>query len=405
VKHSSQLRRRLTPLALMLVGLVLLSGCTALVLPEGWAGLTVDGVLNEDGRYEGARYVYVAYRDVVFRIDTQTAPEGRPTERLVDWAAHAGGQMFAAPAVSEEGTVYVGAYNHFLYAFSPYVEPRTGPMTTFNAPAANDRIVADAVVRDGLVYVGQGDRGIRAYDAQSGALRASYENTRFGIWSAPVFDDATNTLYVGSMDHNVYALDARTLSYVWEINVGGAVAAPPLLHDGMLYVGTFGNEMLAIDATLNPPRIVSRFPTDGWVWSTPVLRDGTLYFGDLGGNVYAIDAQTFQVRWRTRNEAYPGAVRGRVAVVDGIVVAAFESRYLQAYEQATGRVLWTSSPATEDRILSDVVVIDNTVLYTTLSENQLVIAHDLQTGGRLWSVRKPNQDDFARLTLTPAQQR
>ena len=144
-------------------------------------------------------------------------------------------------------------------------------------------------------------------------------------------------------------------------------------------------------------------PTDGWVWATPSFSDGNLYFGDMKGNVYSVNAETFELNWKVRNEQNPGAVRGRVAVVDGKVIAAFESKYLQAFDEQSGVTLWTSSPASEDRILGDVIVIDNAAITTTLSVNQLVVAYDIGTGGRLWSVREPNQDDFNRLTTPGAQ--
>lgn len=399
------LLRRPGVLAMLVLGAaVFLAGCTPVVLPESWPGLSADGALGPDGRYTDARYVYVAYRNTIFRVDTQTAPQGRATERLIDWAARApnNGQMFAAPALGADGHVYIGTYSHMVHAFSPDAAPDpTVPLASFNVPASNDRIIADALVVDGEVVIGQGDKGVRVLDAQTGAQKAAFEETKFGVWAAPALDAEQNVLYVPSMDHHVYALDGDTLDLLWKVDVGGVVASTPLLHEGMLYVGTFSNELVAIDVA--GQAIAREFPTDGWVWATPRLSGGNLYFGDMKGNVYSINAETFDQNWKVRNEQNPGAVRGRVAVVDGKVIAAFESKYLQAFDEQSGVTLWTSSPASEDRILGDVIVIDNMAITTTLSVNQLVVAYDIGTGGRLWSAREPNQDDFNRLTTPGAQ--
>jgi outer membrane protein assembly factor BamB len=418
--HASSGPRR-TPFgaALLLGALLLLSGCTALVLPESWAGLTVDGALT-DGRYD-ARYIYVAYRDVVFRIDlTRDAvgrvlePNQRSTDRFVDWAARSNnnGQMFAAPALEkrEEGVrVYVGSYNHAVYAFAPDSGVRNAPLPSWAAPIGTEKVIAEALVHGDRVYVGQGDKGIKAFSTATGALLASFDGTSFGVWSAPVLDEARNAIYFGAMDRHVYALDADTLELLWRVEVGGAVAASPLLHEGVLYFGTLTSELIAVDAhresrmaiTNQSDRILRRYKAEGWIWSTPTLVDGTLYFGDLRGYVHAVDAATFTPRWKAHDPERRGGIRGRVAVVDGRVIAGSESKHLRAYNAESGALVWTSSPAEAERILGDVVVVGDMVITTTKSEERLVVAYDLLSGGRLWSVRKPSQDDVNRLAQAP----
>lgn len=417
IKHSRPTPRR-TPFGAVVLLLVLavLTGCTPLILPESWPGLTVQGT-QTDGRYD-ARYLYVAYRNTVFRIDIRRDATGRglaegqrATDRLVDWAANApnNAQMFAAPTLAEDGTVYVGSYNHSVYAFSPTAGVRNQALANWSAPPGADKIIASGVIYRDRLYLGQGDRGIRAYDAKNGGIVASFVEPKFGTWGAPIIDEATQTLYFGSMDQYLYALDVETLSLRWRVNLKGAIAATPLLHDGVLYVGTLNREMVAVDTRGNsaqPPqdqqdRILRRFRTEGWVWSTPVYRQGTLYFGDLRGFVYALDAETLTQKWRANDPERPGGIRGQVAVVDDKVIAASESKYLRAYRIDDGAAIWTSSPATDDRILGDVVVIGNDAIVTTLSEANLVVAFDVASGGRNWSVKKPSPEDVQRLIQAP----
>ncbi len=414
-------RRKPFGAALLLIGLLLLTSCTAIVLPESWAGLTVDGTLTDDGRYTDVQFIYVAYRDVIFRIDLTRDGIGRTleanqrsTDRYVDWAARANnnGQMFAAPTLEKrpEGVrVYVGSYNHAVYAFAPDSGQRNAPLANWAAPVGKEKVIADALINGTLLYVGQGDKGIKAFSTESGALVASFEETTFGVWAAPVLDADRNTLYFGAMDRHVYALDAETLALRWRVELGGAVAATPLLHEGILYVGTLNSELIALDTKLDSrmainnqsERILRRYKAEGWLWSTPTLVDGTLYFGDLKGYVHAIDAETFNPRWKATDAERPGGIRGKVAVVDGRVIAASEGRHLRAYNAESGAVVWTSSPAELERILGDVVVVDETIIVTTKSEDRLVVAYDLLSGGRLWSVRKPSQDDINRLAQAP----
>ncbi len=381
------------------VFLLLFTACSPLVLPESWAGVTPDGKQQEDGRYD-ARYLYAAYRDTVFRVDTQNYPESRPTERLVDWAAH-GQKLFTAPALGEDGTVYVGSYNNTVYAYSPFNTPRETVISSFVPTPSAMAMIASPLYVNGVVFQGQGDKGIIAYDAKTGARRLAFSETENGTWAAPAFDPETNTLYLGSMDQTLYALAADTLALRWKVDVGGAIGATPLLDKATntLYVGTFNRELIAIDVSANQPQIVRKLSTEGWLWSTPILQEGILYFGDLSGAVYAVNAADFSVVWKAKVD---GAARGRVAVVDDKVIAAGEQKYVKAFNRTNGALLWTSSPPTDDRILGDLIVIKNDVIVTTLSENQLMVAFNLETGGRSWFVRKPTNDDFNRLTLTPS---
>jgi outer membrane protein assembly factor BamB len=83
------------------------------------------------------------------------------------------------------------------------------------------------------------------------------------------------------MDHVLYSINSSDGSMIWKTeSLGGALVGTPTL-DGqdVLYVGTFGNELLAINR--QDGAILWRTPTDYWIWSGPALDDGILYFGDL----------------------------------------------------------------------------------------------------------------------------
>ncbi|GAB4556072.1 MAG: hypothetical protein OHK0023_28000 [Anaerolineae bacterium] len=425
VTQSQPQARRKPRFALWaLITLLFLSACTPVALPESWAGITADGPL-ENGRYN-ARYIYVAYRDVVFRVDLKRDAGGRELEegqlagdRLVDWAAKAanGGLMFAAPTIirrNEQTLVFVGSYNHSIYAFSPDVGTRNQPLSNWSAPPGTDKVVANAITNTDLLYVGQGDKGIRAYDLTTGQLRHEFKDMEFGVWATPVLDSATETLYVAAKDQYLYALNAEDLSLLWRVKVGGAMAAQPLLREGVLFVGTFTGEVVAIDVSGNSnqpaddqqDRILRRFKTEngGWVWSTPIYDEGYLYFGDLKGYLYKIDAETFNLAWRVRDEEHPGGIRGNVAVAEGaerkLVIAGSESKHVRAYDAETGSVVWTSTAETE-RILSDVIVIGDDVIISTMNPERLVVALSIHTGARNWSLKKPSQEDVDRLVRAP----
>jgi eukaryotic-like serine/threonine-protein kinase len=179
---------------------------------------------------------------------------------------------------------------------------------------------------------------------------------------------------------------------LWSVNVGSAIAGTPLLDGETLYVGTFGNELLAINTQSH--EITNRFSTTDWVWATPVLQDGVLYFGDLDGYIYALDIATWQQKWKVRDEEHKGAIRGKLAVVDGLILAGLDSKYLTAF---TIDGVHKCSSQTAERILSDMIVIGNDVIFTTLDPKELVAGYNINTCIRSWGVAKPGDEDIKNL--------
>ena len=58
---------------------------------------------------------------------------------------------------------------------------------------------------------------------------------------------AGGTVYVGSDDHKVYALDAATGHLRWTYTTGGAVSGPAVAG-GTVYVGSGDHKVYALDA-------------------------------------------------------------------------------------------------------------------------------------------------------------
>lgn len=375
--------------------LLTLTSCGEPLPGESWAGISTDG-----------QYVYVAYQENLFRVYAD--PGNTAATRTAEWVAHAKDKkhIYAPPALSDDGMIYIGDYDGKLNAFS-----QDGKLVaSWDTKSNNQRIISDALVKKfddntDLVYIGLGDRGVRAFDRKTGAERWAFLNTKFGVWAAPVV--VGDTLYVGSLDHHLYALNAKDGSSLWDIDLGGAIADTPLHNNGILYVGTFTNKLYAISTESH--KIVNSFDTRGWVWGTPRIKDGVLYFGDLKGWVYALDASTLKLKWDKNDpERADKAIRGSVAlatVKEGdkerdIVITGSESHYMRAYYADTGEVKWTSAIAADAPIFSDLIVIGSDVIGTTTSPNQLVIAFNIDKGTKSWQVSLTPDDVNRLLTAT-----
>jgi outer membrane protein assembly factor BamB len=383
LKILSKPRLRFFGAALLL--LLVLSACGAPIAGESWPGISTDG-----------KYIYVADKDNVFRINPAPPPNTAASTRSIEWLAKVpgGAHAYGAPAIGPDKTLYVGAYDHKVYTLSQNTsQPKPAVLgeNSTNPPA--DRFIAGGLLKDGVFYIGMGDHGLKAYNTQSGNEKWTFSDTKYGVWSTPILEQGT--LYFGSLDHFLYALDPEVGTLKWKLDLGGAIAASPLYDNGVLYIGTFNNELVSV--SIENHKVLKRFTAQGWVWSTPTLKDGVLYFGDLSGIVYALDEKTLDQKWAKSYPDYPGGVRGSPAVVDvtdngktqRIVVVGSENKHLMAFYAADGGKVWTngiSNDVANDQILSDPIVIGDDVIVTTLNDNQVILAYNIHSSQKSWSV-------------------
>jgi glucose dehydrogenase len=68
----------------------------------------------------------------------------------------------------------------------------------------------------------------------------------FGFTSSPAV--ANGVVYVGSDDHNVYALNANTGAQLWSYSTGGNVDSSPAVANGVVYVGSDDHNVYALNA-------------------------------------------------------------------------------------------------------------------------------------------------------------
>ena len=156
-----------------------------------------------------------------------------------------------------------------------------------------------------------------------------------------------------------------------------------LLHRGTLYFGSWDHHLYALDVRRRKPRLRWRFEADDELNSSPAYDAGTIYIGSDGGYVYAVDARTGKQRWRAaafahfgRREyfyATPSIAYGRVYIgnTDGTVYA---------FGAKTGDLLWTQHAGTY--VYTAAAVWRRTVYVGSYDGN--VYALDAATGDIRW---------------------
>jgi outer membrane protein assembly factor BamB len=109
------------------------------------------------------------------------------------------------------------------------------------------------------------------------------------------------TVFVGSADENVYALDAATGTRQWAFETDDTVFSSPAVVDGTVFVGSLDGNVYALDAATGTRQWA--FETDGSVYSSPAVVDGTVFVGS-GQNVYALGGDATGAERVGDTEAY-----------------------------------------------------------------------------------------------------
>ena len=275
------------------------------------------------------------------------------------WKANLGGAVTSSPAIAQ-GLVIVMGRDGRLYARkladgSQVWTLATGPdLSLGDDPRSFDLWDSSPTVADSTVYVGSGDGKVYAVDLATGRERWSHA-TGSRVRSSPAVGGGT--VYVGSFDGCVYALDAATGQDRWKYQTGDVVQSSPALGGGMVFVGTRAEALLALDAATGAEKW--RRPHSGsWVLASAAVAQGKVIVGGSDSHLLeAVDASTGQPVW----SAQVGArMLGSATVLGDVVIYGAEDFRVYTLDAATG--LGRSMEFTEGAIYSSVVPAGETVL-------------------------------------------
>ncbi len=170
---------------------------------------------------------------------------------------------------------------------------------------------------------------------------------------------SAGTVYFGSNDHTVYALDELTGALRWKYQTQGRVSASPGVAGGRVYVGSYDGNFYALDAAsgalvwkfttegerrfsarhlhgIDPAAEVMPDPFDVFL-SSPAIAGGMVYFGSGDGNVYALDAGSGALRWKFHTG---NVVHASPAIANGALYVGSWDTYFYALNAASGKELW-----------------------------------------------------------------
>jgi outer membrane protein assembly factor BamB len=289
------------------------------------------------------------------RLRAVAAPGLRPPFRRL-WTFH-GKALLEFPPVVGYGSLFEEAFDGRLFAIDPatgrvrwrYYAPRCG----WSSPALADGLVFATFIAHPSCHAHAYAGAIVALAARDGRIRW---HRRIGpCESSPLV--ANGMVYIGDQDGYVYAFDAHTGKPRWSFNTGAPIKASPTLAYGRIYIGNYAGAFFALDARSG--KLLWREGGYGNFYSTASVSEGRVYVGSLDEHVYAFSAwpavwrglvlvgsydggfyalrgEDGSMRWILRTGA---SITGAASVVGGVVYFSTLAHKTYALAAGGGRLL------------------------------------------------------------------
>ena len=255
-----------------------------------------------------------------------------PQTATLNWRYQTGSYVYAcSPAISKDGTIYIGNYDGYLYAMNP-----DGSLQ-WQSDIGHEIRSSPAIGADGTIYIGSGDQLLYAVNPD-GSIKWQFE-TGGKVESSPAIG-ADGTIYIGSLGGYLYAINPDgTLK--WRNAAAGFISSSPAIGaDETIYVGNRGSYICAV----NPDGSLKwQYATGSGIYSSPSIgTDGTIYIGsggDLDMYLYAMNPNG-TLKWRYLTGGSGTTMTSSPAIgEDGTIYIGSDDHYLYAINP-NGTLQW-----------------------------------------------------------------
>jgi len=321
----------------------------------------------------------------------------------VKWKFKTNGKVFSSPAIVK-GVAYVGSEDSNLYA----VDVSTGTLQwKFHT---NGAVASSPAVYKNVVYCCSYDGYCYAVDAISGKEVWKFKTGgerkvgAYGLWtmkpanmymedlydfflSSPIVEttNKNTTVYFGSSDGNLYALDADSGSLKWKFKTNGIIHTSPALYNSTVYITSWDTYLYAIDATSGKEKWKFKTNNDSvyhlleGIQASPTVKDSIVYFGARDSYFYAVNANNGMLLWKFANDN--SWVLTTAAIKDSTVYFGTSDTYLLlALDAKTGKERYRVKA--NGYVYSSPAIAGNSLYFGDFTGRLLAV--DLNSNGKSW---------------------
>lgn len=157
------------------------------------------------------------------------------------------------------------------------------------------------LIHDGMLYVGDGDNNLRAYQLDNG--RPVWSAADKGGYHAGLIPVSGKLIY-GTVQGRLYSRDLLTGEEKFSVDLGASIETTPVFYKGRLLLQTRDHRLVCLDAETGKilwayKRSVP-FLTTVQRASMPLIADNRIYIGFADGSVVALSVEEGMVLWENK---------------------------------------------------------------------------------------------------------
>lgn len=259
-----------------------------------------------------------------------------------------------SPPLITGNTIYFGSLGDAERAAFYALEKETG--NEIWVKPLNGGMSSSPILVNDIVCFGVADGVFQCLDQESGIVKWEFGPAQRNLdanecdncalkLNRPMFDG--DTIYVGSHDHNLYALDPKSGQLLWSFLANGTVFDAPAQENGILYVGSQDGNIYALNTESG--KEMRRYPIPSMnesgeqsgVYAKPIIDINTIYA--VNGTLTAVDMETGAVKWQVLGSSmYEDQISSApILFGDSIIVSVTEKIY--AVDKSSGNIKWKYS--------------------------------------------------------------
>lgn len=191
------------------------------------------------------------------------------------------------------------------------------------------------------------------------------------------------TVYVGALDSNFYAIDLSSGKLKWKYRAGAETKSSPSVSKGVVYFGDAAGVFHAVEANTGKRRWI--FETDGEINSSANFADELVLFGSYDHHLYCLSSRDGSLIWKVETDGY---VHATPTIVDEKVIVAGCDGLFRIIGLRNGAEMKTIEAGAY--VAASVAVLGNHAYVGTFGNKVLGI--DLLAGKLLWQYDPPQRD-------------
>jgi outer membrane protein assembly factor BamB/tRNA A-37 threonylcarbamoyl transferase component Bud32 len=254
----------------------------------------------------------------------------------------------------------------------------------YNPP---DRFENAAIMRKALISLAQQTGMLEDEISVAQATQYFQDQSHSPIWTFTCEDEIRGTanymdgvVYIGSYDHNLYALEASNGKFIWKYAANGGIVSKPAIHENKLYFGSTDQHIHAISCRNGKKVWVQG--TDGAIYSSPAIAEGHLFIGSDDEYLHVLNIMAGREAW-TANLG--SRVRSSPIVVSDTVYIGSDNGEIQSFD-FSGNIKWRA--AAKRSVTASPHYYDNVIYITSL--DAVLYAIDAKSGWVIWRYRMEN---------------